>query len=94
MTKIQCKNINVIPNKDIVKEAFCMGYNGQRGRLYMFYPEVIHNIARTTFLTYTQVYCISLVKTISTNWDRIQNIWFLSSCAKYTETETKRLLQR
>lgn len=47
---------------------------------------MIHNITRTiTFLTYTQVYCISLVKTISTNWDHIRNIWFLSSCAKYTK---------
>lgn len=57
---------------------------------------MIHNVTRTTtFLTYTQVYCISLVKTVSTNWDRIRNIWFLSSCAKYTkkkpQTETKKL---
>lgn len=57
MTKIQCKNINVIAHKDMVMEASCMGYNG--------YPEVIHNTTRTTFLAYTQVYCISLVKTIN-----------------------------
>lgn len=49
-------------------------------------PEVKHNNTRkTTSLTDTQVYCNSLVKTASSNWDHICNIWFLSSCAKYTK---------
>lgn len=42
------------------------------------------------FLTCGPIYCISLLKTVSPNWDYICNIWFLSSCAKYTKLKKER----
>lgn len=75
-------------NKHNVMEAFIWANNFTFLLVLVGYPETIHNISHTQqrFLAYIQVYCISLVKTISTSWDCIHNFWFLSSCAKYTKT--------
>lgn len=86
MTKIQCKNIsgNIIwyLNKYIVMEA--------SARFTCFKLLTQKRYTTSHFLTHTQEYCICLVKTISNNWDHFCNIWFLSSCAKYTNTKQKK----
>lgn len=90
MTKIQCKNINVNiiwdirTNMGMEASAWVKGV-GENSfscfKLVISKPNASH---------VSLIYCISLVKTVSPNWGFNCNIWFLSSCAKYTKHKKKK----